>query len=42
VKLNKMTRPPHKHRANQSGASLDLVTLSMVGAVNGLRITCTR
>jgi len=42
VKLNKMTRPPHKHRPNQSGANLDFVTLSMVGAVNGLRITCMR
>ena len=42
VKLNKITRPPHKHRANQSGASLDFVTLSMLGAVNGLKITCTR
>lgn len=27
VKVNKMTNPLHKHRANQSGASLSLVHL---------------
>ena len=42
VKLNKMTKPFHKHRANQSGVSLKFVTLSMAEAVNGFRITCTR
>jgi hypothetical protein len=42
VRLNKMTKPPHKHRANQSGANLDFVTLSMVGAFNDLSITCSR
>ena|ERR1035438_2346450 len=42
VKLNKMTKPLHKHRANQSGVSLNFVTLSMAEAVNGFRITCTR
>jgi hypothetical protein len=42
VKLNRMTKLPHKHRANQSGASLDFVTVSMVGAFNDLSITCSR
>ena len=42
VKLNKMTTAPHKQIPNQSGVSLDFVTLSMAGTVNGLRITCTR